>query len=175
MIIQVRFVSYQYNRWMRAVEKIKKNALSEKENLPRRMSIDYCNLVRKNLLAGKYASTYARYNERYQEWKYKIFRSQGGFWELRGLLLISLKSYKSGNGWFGGIPAGIMDTGNVSWFGKGDRGRPVPIAQYGIWMEYGRRGQPSRPLFRPTLIEYSDTQAIERLDESRIKLRESWR
>jgi len=174
-MIQVRFVSYQYNRWMRSVEKIKAVAYSEELNLPRRMSIDYTDLIRKNLLTGKYSSTYARYNERYAHWKYQIFKSAGGFWELRGYLLNSIKSFKSGKGWFGGIPAGVMDVGNVSWFGKGDRGRPMPIALYAYWMEYGRRGQPSRPLFRPTLIEYSEGKALARIDESKTKIGEGWR
>ena len=40
-MIQVRFVSYQYNRWKRAVDKLRARAMSEKDNLPRRMSIDY--------------------------------------------------------------------------------------------------------------------------------------
>lgn len=89
--------------------------------------------------------------------------------------MASLKSYKEKAGWFGGVPAGVVDSGNVSWFGKGDRGRPIPIAQYANWMEYGRRGQPARPLFGPTLIEYADGKAKVMGGNSLNQIGKGWR
>jgi hypothetical protein len=175
MSIQIRFVSYQYKRWIRAIEKIKVIALSEEDNLPRKMSIEYIDEIRKNISAGRYSTTYVRYNQRYQEWKYSVFKSSGGFWELRGELMASLKSFKSGKGWFGGVPAGVYDSGNVSWFGQGDKGRKVLIAQYANWMEYGRRGQPPRPLFGPTLIEYSAGKAKTTAATSQHQIGKGWR
>ena len=175
MSIQVRFVSYQYKRWMRAADKIKVFALIEEGNLPRKMSIEYIDEIRKNISAGRYASSYARYNERYKEWKYQIFKSSGSFWELRGELMASLRSYKEGKGWFGGIPAGVYDSGNVSWFGAGNKGRRVPIAQYAHWMEFGRRGQPARPLFVPTLIEYAAGKAHVTAAVSQQQIGRGWR
>ena len=179
-MIQVRFVSYQFRRWMRATEKIKATALSEKENLPRRMSIDYVDEIRKNITIGRFSNTYAAYNERYRKWKYTIFKSTGGFWNLRGELLAALEaknmsSTKFTSRWFAGIPAGVFDSGNVSWFGKGDKGRSLPIALYAYYLEYGRRGQPSRPLFRPTLIEYASKGAVKRLEESRKLIMLGWK
>lgn len=175
MTIRVSFVPYQYSRWIRAVDRLKRTALYEKDDLPRRMSIEYIDTIRKNIMAGKYSATYVRYNQRYQEWKYQIFKSSGGFWNLRGELMASLRSEKSGKGWFGGVPANVFDSGNVSWFGKGDKGRKVSIAQYANWMEYGRRGQPSRPLFGPTLIEYSDGKGKATASRSQEKIGRQWR
>jgi len=175
-MIQVRFVSYQYNRWMRAVDRLKVLAESERVNLPRKMSIDYIDQIRKNIYADKYRAAYPKYSERYSVWKYLVFKSRGGFWFLRGELVTSLKSMQVKQGWFGGIPAGVLDSGNVSWFGKGDKGRRIPIAQYAYWLEYGRAGQPSRPLFRPTLIEYYEGgKALTRLGESKSTLMSGWR
>ncbi len=175
MSIRIRFVSFQYKRWMRAADKLKRLALFEKEDLPRKMSIEYIDNIRNNINTGRYSSSYAPYNNRYRIWKYFVFRSAGGFWKLRGELVTSLKSYKVGKGWFGGIPANILDSGNVSWFGKGDQGRKIPIAQYAYWMEYGRTGQPARPLFGPTLIEYSDGQAKVTALHSQRKVGKGWR
>jgi hypothetical protein len=160
---------------MRATEKLKSIALSEQENLPRRMSIEYIDEIRKNISSQRYASSYARYNQRYQDWKYNVFKSSGGFWQLRGELMGALRSYKEGKGWFGGIPANVTDSGNVSWFGVGDKGRPVPIAQYGHWMEYGRRGQPPRPLFNPTLIEYADGKGATSANSSQRQIGRGWK
>ena len=172
-------MSFQYKRWMRAVDGLRRIALSEKENLPRRMSIEYIDMIRLNIFTGKYSSTYPRYNDRYRRWKYMVFKSAGGFWQLRGDLVTALQSKKRtstayGATWFGGIPGNVRDTGNVSWLGKGNRGRVLPIALYANWMEYGRRGQPARPLFRPTLIEYAGKKALVRLGESRRLLMRRW-
>ena len=78
-------------------------------------------------------------------------------------------------GWMGGVPSGEMDSGNVSWFGRGDRGRRLPIALYARWMEFGRRGQPERPLFQPTLVEYRTGKAIEQFGKSMAKIRGAWK
>jgi len=174
-MIQVRFVSYQYNRWKRAVDKLRARAMSEKDNLPRRMSIEYIDDIRKNIHSGRFNGTYRSYNPRYADWKYGVYKSIGSFWVLSGDLVASLKSQKKQKGWFGGIPAGVYDSGGKSWLGKGNRGRKMPIAQYANWMEYGRAGQPSRPLFRPTLIEYSAGKGLTQLADARRKLMGEWR
>jgi len=174
MSIQVRFVSYQYRRWVRAVNKLKRTALVEQDNLPRKMSIEYVDAIRKNISIGRYSTTYTRYNQRYKQWKYEVFGSIGGFWKLRGDLLASLRSHKKGKGWFGGVPANVWDTGGVSWFGP-KYSRRVLIAQYAHWMEYGRRGQPARPLFRPTLIEYSEGKGNKTARNSLNQIGKGWR
>jgi len=165
---------------MRDTEKLRQTAFLEMDNLPRRMSIDYIDTIRKNIYTNRYGATYARYNRRYRQWKYMIFKSSGGFWNLRGELIAALQSKWRGatkytSQWFGGIPSNARDSGNVSWLGTGNKGRSMAIAQYAQWMEYGRSGQPSRPLFRPTLIEYASGKGAKRLGESRQRLMGVWK
>jgi hypothetical protein len=177
--VQIRFVSFQYNRWKRATEKEQTTAFLEEDRLPYRMATDYSDLLRVNITSGKFDAGYKPYNLRYFDWKYFVFGSNYGFWRLRGELFraISVFKQRSGRikGWMGGIPSGETDSGNVSWLGKGDRGRPVPIAQYARWMEFGRRGQPERPLFQPTLVEYRTGGAVKQLAATSIKFRGAWR
>ena len=178
--IQVRFVSYQYKRWMRAADRLKATAFAERDDLPRRMSIDYIDTIRKYIYTNRFGATYSRYNRRYRQWKYMIFKSSGGFWHLKGDLVTALqskwrKSTTYTSTWFGGIPSNAYDSGGKSWLGTGNRGRKMSIAQYANWMEYGRAGQPSRPLFRPTLIEYASGKGTKRLSESRQRLLGRWK
>ena len=175
MKIRATFIGRDFIRWIRASQRVRTIAGNQLNDLPYRQALDYIDLIRKNISSDKYGATYADYNPRYASWKYNIFRSTGGFWELRGELLAALKAIKFGRGWLGGIPAGVMDSGNVSWLGIGDKGRSIPIALYGQWMEYGRRGQPARPLFGPTLDEYSGAGAVKRGIESLKRIRSGWR
>ena len=177
--IQIRFVSFQYRRWMRAAAKEIKVAGVEEDRLPYRMAIDYSDLLRVNITGGKFEASYKPYNIRYHDWKYNVFGSNYGFWRLRGELFRSISVFKHRDGklrgWMGGIPSGEMDSGNVSWLGKGDKGRRIPIALYARWMEYGRRGQPPRPLFEPTLAEYHTEGAIGQLAFTESKIKGAWR
>ena len=130
MRIYVSFKGSHFIRWIRANHRVRTIAGHQLNDLPYRQALDYIDLIRKNISSDKYGGSYATYTRRYATWKYNIFRSTGGFWELRGELMAALKAIKIGKGWLGGIPAGVMDSGNVSWLGIGDKGRPVPIALY---------------------------------------------
>ena len=177
-MITIRFISFQYKRWMRAIDKIRRASIIEEDRLPYRMAIDYVDALRANIMSGKFNAGYSPYNARYFQWKYFVFRSAGGFWELRGELINAMSVFKSPTrvkGWMGGIPSGERDSGNVSWLGSGDKGRSIPIAQYANWMEFGRRGQPARPLFQPTLVEYSKEGAIRQLGITHVKIRGAWK
>jgi hypothetical protein len=118
------------------------------------MAFEFIDLIRDNIQTGKYDASYPAYNERYAHWKYNIYGSQGGFWFLRGDLYRSLSVFKEESGWMAGVPAGVMDYGMKSWFGANVARRQLPIALYARWMEFGRAGQPERPLFQPTTVEY---------------------
>ena len=50
----------------------------------------------------------------------------------------------------------------------------MEIAEYGWWMEYGRYGQPARPLFTPTRDEYANGQWKKRADDVLQKVNNSW-
>jgi len=177
-MINIRFIGFQLRRWYRACDKELLTAKLETDRLPFRMATDYADLIRVNITTAKYGSAYQAYNLRYFDWKYNVFNAKGHFWKLRGELLkaISVFKHKDGKlkGWMGGIPSGEMDSGNVSWLGKGDKGRRLPIALYARWMEFGRRGQPERPLFQPTLVEYRTGKAIEQFGRSMAKIKGAW-
>jgi len=177
--IHIKFIGFQFKRWMRACTSEMFVANLEEDRLPYRMATDYSDLLRKNIQSGKFDSSYSPYNLRYHDWKYNIFGSKYGFWRLRGELFksISVFKHKEGKdkGWMGGIPSGEQDSGNVSWLGKGDRGRKMPIALYARYMEFGRRGQPARPLFQPTLVEYTTGGAIEQFAKTTLKFRGAWK
>lgn len=164
---------------MRACTREVDASIIEEERLPYRQATDYADLLRVNITTGKYDASYQPYNLRYFDWKYFIFGSNYGFWRLRGELFKSISVFKHSEGrktgWMGGIPSGEMDSGNVSWLGKGDKGRRLPIALYARWMEYGRRGQPERPLFQPTLVEYQGKGAWEQALKTLAKFKGSWR
>lgn len=130
-------------------------AVREQDNLPYRQAVGYVNLIRENIMTQKYAASYRPYSERYYEWKYHIFGSHGGFWFLKGHLVDSLTPFKEGKGWMGGVPPGILVEGS-SWYGEGYTGRPAYVGEYARYMEYGRVGQPERPLFQPSLVEYRE-------------------
>ena len=73
----------------------------------------------------------------------------------------------------GGIQAG-MKVGGTSWFGKGDKGHFVDIAQIARWLEFGRRRQSARPLFQPTTVEYWKEGFEKRGAESLRKIKGAW-
>ena len=177
--INIRFVGFQLKRWMRAIDKEIVTANVEADRMPYRMATDYTDLLRTNITTGKFDSSYKPYNLRYFDWKYFVFGSNYGFWRLRGELFSAITVFKHRDkklsGWMGGIPSGEMDSGNVSWLGRGDRGRRLPIALYARWMEFGRRGQPARPLFQPTLVEYKTGGAMQRLAETRRRFSSVWK
>lgn len=134
-----------------------KQAIVESDKLPYTHAVNYVNYVRSHITAGTFSSYYAPYSKRYAEWKDKYFGNRG-FWILKGHLLASLTAFRHQNGWMGGIPAGLMVEGS-SWYGDGSTGQPRSIAEYGSWMEYGREGQPARPLFVPTMLDYANPAA----------------
>ena len=178
-MVQIRFAGFQLKRWLRACDRELARVAIEKDRLPFRMATDYADLVRVNITTGRFDSAYQKYNERYADWKYNVFGSKGGFWKLRGELFKSIAVFRHSDGklsgWMGGVPSGEMDSGNVSWLGKGDRGRRLPIALYARWMEFGRRGQPERPLFQPTLVQYRTGKAIEQFTRSMATIKGAWR
>lgn len=174
MRVLIRFRTGDYSKWLRATVNLAIQGTIEKNKLPQRHAINYVNAVRSNISTGKFDAAYAPYNERYYHWKYFVFKSHGGFWFLKGNLYSSLSAFRHEDGWMGGIPAGIQVEGS-SWFGQGFEGKPRYVAQYGRWMEYGRPGQPARPLFRPTFGEYKEGQALQEMNQSMIRLRNKWR
>ena len=92
--LNVRFVGFQLKRWFRACGREIQRAIEESDRLPYRQAVDYSDLLRQNISTGKFDAAYSPYNLRYFDWKYNIFGSSGGFWELRGELLGAISVFK---------------------------------------------------------------------------------
>jgi len=176
----VRFEPTQLLKWKWALVKVGKTAVFQAENGPYFNAVEFCNLLRINISTQKYAAGYQSYNEQYLAWKSTYGKGAGrvNYWELYGDLLANIKPSKTGKGknkgWLGGVGAGISDDGGKSWLGTGSKGKPRYIAAYGVWGEYGRRGQAARPLFTPTSEEYEKTGFVQQSDKSLNMILNVW-
>jgi len=167
-MIRIKFIEADLMRFMRALDKLAARVkLWGEDEMQRRCAIDYYQLVAKNIRERSYANP--QYRERYAEWKKKYGRM--GYpapWKLFGDLLRSLQTFKVKDGWVGGIPAGLMDSGGKSWLGQGDYGDPKEIAMYGA-VEESRR-----PIFKPTATEYANVGWRKRGQEALEVFRRTW-
>lgn len=159
-MIKISFVQMDLRRILGATLKEERIVEAEVNSMQFRCATDFLSLLRRNIMTQKFAGTYARLNPKYRAWKEQYGRSGLNFWSLFGDLVKSLERRREGtrtkktSKFFVGIPRGARDKGGKSWFGKGDKGPPKSINFYATMGEYGRRGQPARPLFGPTQDEY---------------------
>jgi hypothetical protein len=151
---------------------LRRKVIIESNDFPMRSAIDYFTRVSSNIATQKFAGDWAPLNQRYKEWKLFAF-GESRTWIMRGILQKSLTAFKVAEGWFGGVPEGVMAPG-TSWFGT-EPGSPISVAQYGSWLEYGRNKQPERPLFRPTLQEFIREGWHDQIDISMTKMLWAWR
>lgn len=181
--VYIRFNRLHLIRWTNSVKRISSILKLEKKDLPYRNAVDFSHLLVSNINSQKYSAGYAPLNTRYKDWKSKYGRSGKEFWSLFNRLIQRISAFKVTGGWMGGIEAG-MKVGGTSWFGKGlgrsrkgggGLGHVVDVAQYARWLEFGRRGQPKRPLFQPTTVEYWKEGFEKRGKESLYKIRGAWR
>ncbi len=152
-MIYVAPVADDVARILKALSRIEIQVRLQAKVVPYRSAVDYQHLVIHNLTSQRFAGGYAPYSDIYRDWK---LRQELGmqFWKLYGDLVENIKVFKAGDNWMAGVTPGVMATISSSMFGKAKGVRRVLISQYALWMEYGRRGQPARPLFRPTKTEY---------------------
>jgi hypothetical protein len=152
-MINVAPVAGDVARILRALTKVSAKTHRQAKIMPYRSAVDFQFLVIHNLTSQRFAGGYTPYSEIYQEWK---LRQKLGmqFWKLYGDLVQNIKVFKVGTDWMAGVTPGVRATVSSSLFGKAKEARKVLISQYALWMEFGRRGQPARPLFRPTKTEY---------------------
>lgn len=153
-MLKVSFKEDDYQRIMNALRKLSVlGPVIVGEDMQRRCSTDFYQLVFDNIVTRKYASGDPKYSKRYAAWK---MENVGHLhpWLLKGDLLEALTSFKSQSGWIGGIPSGIKDSGGKSWKGDLDRGPSKDIAWYGRRLEFDRKKP--RPVFQPTTQEYAN-------------------
>lgn len=165
-----------FRRIIFAIEKMISMAILQKKDLPYKSAIDYKQLLVQNILTQKYASTYSPYSPWYAHWKTVTMLSGSHFWRLYGDLLKAITTRQATNGYFSGVPSGVMDSGGKSLFGtrKNPRGKRKPIAMYGRVMEGGLNNHPARPVFGPTRDEYARSGWPVRGRESLKKIGNQW-
>jgi len=176
--IKVYFVVEDLRRIFGAITKVNNTVLREANALPFRCANEFRFLIISNILSQTHMGGYSAYSERYKEWKEKTV-GHTDFWKLFGTLMKNITVFRIPKrgysyAWMGGITPGVSSTGGESMFKSGG-GRPVLISAYGKWMEFGRKGQPARPLFGPTTKEYSANKLPAQVGKTSIFIRGSWR
>ena len=179
MQIKVILKHSDLQRMYKAIHRVNNAATIQAKENPYRNAVAFRNLLLLNINSQKHMGGYAPYNKKYREWK-KEKVGHSYFWKLFGHLIKNLTVFPVGSGygrmnkWMSGITPGVMDKGGTSMYGsKG--GRPVLISAYGRWMEFGRRGQPARPIFGPTTEEYSMGRWLRIGKNSIFTVRRAWR
>ena len=166
MIPVIKFYDLDYRRYRSALKRILLVSGTRMNRTQQKMAIDYKHLVTENIMTQRFAGGYAPYSERYAKWK-RIFAANTLYHVLKGdavkaLTVLKVRVHKWQSIWFSGIPAGVTDTGGKSWlYSLGSpKGKPKSIAMYMHVSEYGgnygRGGtHPKRPVFGPSMIQYS--------------------
>ena len=165
-IFEIEFNQTDLKRIFDAVKRIEMVSEYEiKTIMQRKCAEEQAQDIKLYIISQALSGGYAPYNPRYMLWKVTNYQQNVAYWMLSGELLKSITVFKhqynmrwgSQYGYMAGIPSGLADRGDKSWLGTATtkRGRSVYIAQYAHWMEYGRNGQPARPLFRPATALYA--------------------
>jgi len=143
---------------IKAVDKEVRYQIAGPGELPRQLSIKYAEEVRISLTRQEFVGKYKAYNAKYAEWKAEHGKG-GGFWQLMGDLLMSIRGgFRVADGFYGGIPFGSRDSGGKNWTGSGPS---KSIVMYTNVMEEGIpksiRGSgvhSKRPLFEPSFRKF---------------------
>jgi len=172
-MIQIQFVKEEYERWIRALDRVLSVAIKEiEDDMQYRCAVEYAHLVVENIYNQIHMENYAPLSKRYKEWKEKHFPNRG-FWRLKDDLVRNIGVFRYDKGFVGGIPAGVMDSGGKSWDLKG---KPKEIAMYAKEGEYGIKGKrPARPIFTPSMEEYSEKKWIKQGDMALKIIGDAWR
>lgn len=186
MIPVIKFEPFSYGRYRIALKRTLKRSGEEMNRIQQKMAIDYKHLVTKNIMTQRFAAGYAPYSERYEKWK-RLFAASNLYHVLKGdavkaIIVIKVRVYKWQSTWFSGIPEGVKDTGGKSWLYPlgSPKGKSKNIAMYMYVSEYGgeygRGGKhPKRPVFTPSMVEYSRGGHQTRGKEYLRKVEGAWR
>jgi len=167
----IRFSRTDLRRWLSAVVRVQATAIRERNRLPRTCSIDYYQLVYRNIVSQKHTGGYPLYHPRYAKWKERV-AAQMDYWRLFNILLKNLKSFRVQSEQDEVAYMGGIDNNAVGRHGK-------KIAMYGTAVETGYFGpgtrRKPRPIFKPSGIEYSNKSWKRRNFSSLNKIKEAWR
>lgn len=165
--IQVQFPT---DKLQEALVLMDRTLTAASKTAPRRLSVRYLQLLKKNLLGQRYASMYPALARTYQERKKE--RGLGtSFWRFSSDLFSELTVRRlTETEWFSGVPAGI----------RGDEGDLIAeygwIAEEGGWFKRKGGGyHPARPLFRFTLNDFFAKEAQEEGQKILDEIGRSWK
>jgi hypothetical protein len=162
MMIELEINKADKDRWMWALRKIQSYAKRWIEDeMQFRCATDYYQEVMRKISTQSFDSIFSPYNDRYANWKAR-YVGETGFYLLAGDLVNSLGAWRTNEGFMGGVRPGAMDTGGKSWlapYGALNEGPSKEIAFYGSIVEFGGSKHKPRPVFKPTMVQYSKTGA----------------
>ena len=168
-MIALTWEENDFNRYIAALDNVANAIRDEKRNLPYRCAVDFSNLLLQQISSQAYQLASNR--KRYREWKLGRV-SHLDHWILDGDLVSSITAFRHGTGWMGGIPSGVYDKGGKSWYGGGP---PKEISRYARWLEYGRTGQPERPVVQPTTVLYRNHGYLKQLRLTKRNVESKWK
>lgn len=150
---------------VRAIDKLEQAIIREEDRLPMECAVDFYQLMIQNIMSEKYSTNYAPYSVRYSKRKQKEGKPFPGWWKYSRELVGALTAFKVENGWMGGIPASAYNT----------EGRQ--IAEYGGAGEFKdvREEQPARPVFYPSMIEFSKNGLITLANDALLRIAQAWK
>jgi len=158
------------------MDRLKQAFSEESRNMTNNCAKDYRMLLIQNIMDEKYSGSYTALNERYEEWKEKN-GGESGFWKLWGDLVRAISIRQTPKGFTVGIEKGVMPTRSSS---MGKTKKITPIWQYAYYGEFGRgtaawsKGQPARPVFKPSAEEFRLTFLDKRRMDAFDKIKRAW-
>jgi|GEM_PF-6871188 hypothetical protein len=163
---------------LRAVGNVVSAVKFQENELPRKMSIEYVMAIRQNIASGFYSFT--SYSKEYKKWKDKNFGGEP-FWKLSGNLMTHVKSFKTNDGWMGGVPEGTMERSPMNW--GMNRSTLHSVVMYGKVIEEGgpfKKGgsikkSKARPLFWNTLYYFSFNQSPIYGEKALTQIAKEWK
>ena len=175
-MISVIPIPKDVSRILFALAKVEAAVELQKTDMPYYSAVDFQHLVISNLGSQKYAVGYAPYSEMYKDWKLKQ-QVDMKYWKLYGDLVQNIKAFRISlgggqSGWMAGVVPGV--TASISSQMWGTVKKKVLLSLTARRMEFGRKGQPARPLFGPTRVEYRGSGFIKRGQKALNKIKWSW-
>lgn len=127
---------------------------------------------------------YPKLSEKYAEWK-QLHGLPDNFWIQYGILKKSFLIKRTDKGYSVTLSDALPNK-HLSIFdlpGKKTTGKatPIPISEYGYYMEYGRgqsgtfKAQPPRPLIRPAYLQFKKDVYPDMLEKEKQKFKYIWK
>lgn len=184
-MIYVTFKSVDYERFKRAIARVRRTVYAQADVVTRYMAIDYKNKVAQAIASNNFPFAVPGLSADYLAWKASHgFPTRIG--TLKGDLLGSLTVLRGGQftaanekGWFGGVHPNAIGSSGKNWSLDG----PAKLViEYGTYLEKGTRGtprrqaQPPRPIFKRMREYYiASGQMLQQGQKALRRVRSQWK